>query len=279
MHDLSLQAETSPQQPFQLVNPDGLPGFLVLCDHASNALPDGYGTLGLPPAEFGRHIAWDIGAAGVARHLSALLDCPAVLARFSRLLVDLNRGEDDPTIVMKLSDGAIVPGNRDVDAHRDAAEFAHRIAAFHAPYHDAVESMIARARGKGAVPILISVHSFTPRWRGNVRPWHTGILWDKDGRLPVPLIAALRAEGDIVVGDNEPYTGRLKNDCLYRHATMHGLPHALIEIRQDLIETEEGQAAWAARYARHLAGIAAMPGLRDIRHFGSHADPALPVSP
>ncbi|ABS63646.1 N-formylglutamate amidohydrolase [Parvibaculum lavamentivorans DS-1] len=278
MRDLSLQPENSRSQPFELVNPGGSPGFLVLCDHASNALPEGYGSLGLAAAEFERHIAFDIGAAGVARHLSALLDCPAVLGRYSRLLVDLNRGEDDPTIVMKLSDGAVIPGNRDVDAHRGAVEFAHRIAAFHAPYHDAVERMIARARAADTVPVLISVHSFTPRWRAHIRPWHTGILWDKDGRLPVPLMAALREDGDIVVGDNEPYTGRLKNDCLYRHATMHGLPHALIEIRQDLIETEEGQAAWAARYARHLGPICAMPGLRAIRHFGSHADPALPIS-
>lgn len=278
MHDLSLQPDLSPHQPFETVNPDGAPGFLVLCDHASNALPPGYGTLGLGAAEFERHIAWDIGAAGVSRRLAGLLGCPAVLARFSRLLVDLNRGEDDPTIVMKLSDGAIIPGNRDVDAHRDAAEFAHRVAAYHAPYHAAIAAMIARARKAGTVPVIVSVHSFTPRWRAHVRPWHTGILWDRDDRLSAPLIAALRAEGDIVVGDNEPYTGRLKNDCLYRHATMHGLPHALIEIRQDLIADEEGQGAWAARYARLLTEIADAPGLREIRHFGSHADPTLPIS-
>lgn len=278
MHDMSLQPDLSPHQPFETVNPDGTPDFLVICDHASNALPPGYGTLGLAPAEFGRHIAWDIGAAGVSRRLAALLDCPAVLARFSRLLVDLNRGEDDPTIVMKLSDGAIVPGNRDVDAHRNAAEFAHRIAAYHAPYHDAVEAMIARARGRDAIPVIVSVHSFTPRWRAHDRPWHTGILWDRDDRLAAPLIAALREEGDIVVGDNEPYTGRLKNDCLYRHGTLHGLPHALVEIRQDLIAEEAGQQAWAERYARLLARISAAPGIRGIRHFGSHADPALPIS-
>ncbi|MCF8470862.1 MAG: N-formylglutamate amidohydrolase [Parvibaculum sp.] len=261
-------------QAFELVNPEGKPDFLVLCDHASNALPEGYGTLGLAAADFARHIAWDIGAAGVARCLAALLDCPAVLARFSRLLVDLNRGEDDPTIVMKLSDGAIIPANRDVDPSRDGVEFARRIEMFHAPYHGAAEARIARARALGVVPVILSVHSFTPCWRGHVRPWHTSLLWDRDDRLVQPLLTALRAEDGLVVGDNEPYTGRLINDCMYRHGTLHGLPHVLIEIRQDLIETEEGQALWAARYARLLTQAASLPGIRDIRHFG----PALPIS-
>jgi len=269
--------EAASLQPFELVNRKGAPRFLVVCDHASNALPEGYGTLGLPPAEFQRHIAWDIGAAGVARRLAACLDCPAVLARFSRLLVDLNRGEDDPTIVMKLSDGAVVPANRDVDPHRDAAEFAHRIAAFHAPYHAAIEKMIGQALEADHVPIVVSVHSFTPRWRRVERPWQTGLLWDRDDRLVGPLIERLSEEG-FTVGDNEPYTGRLRNDCLYRHGTVHGLPHILIEIRQDLIETAEGQDEWAARYARHLLAAAALPGIREIRHFGSHADPSLPIS-
>lgn len=263
--------------PFDIVNPDGSPDFLVVCDHASNALPPGYGTLGLPAAEFARHIAWDIGAAGVARGLASVLGCPAVLARFSRLLIDLNRGEDDPTIVMKLSDGAIVPGNRDVDAFRDAEEFRRRISTFHVPYHAAIAAAIGRARAGGAVPVIVSVHSFTPRWRRFVRPWETGLLWDKDDRLVGPLMEALGAEG-FTVGDNEPYTGRLKNDCMYRHATVNGLPHILIEIRQDLIETEEGQREWAARYARHLAFAASRPGVREVRYFGSHTDPSLPIS-
>jgi predicted N-formylglutamate amidohydrolase len=268
---------TSPLQPFEIVNPGGAPDFLVVCDHASNALPPLYGTLGLAPAEFERHIAWDIGAAGVARGLAAELGCPAVLARFSRLLIDLNRGEDDPTIVMKLSDGAIIPGNRDVDPFRNAAEFHHRISAFHAPYHAAIAAAVARARAGGAVPVIVSVHSFTPRWRSFVRPWETGLLWDRDDRLVGPLMEALAAEG-FTVGDNEPYTGRLRNDCMYRHATVHGLPHILIEIRQDLIGSEVGQREWAARYARHLRFAAARPGVREIRHFGSHTGPLLPIS-
>ena len=264
-------------EPFELVSPEARADFIVVCDHASNALSPEYGTLGLDPAEFRRHIAFDIGAAGVARRLAEALSAPAVLGRYSRLLIDLNRGEDDPTIVMKLSDGAIVPGNRDVDACKDKGEFERRIALFHAPYHAAIERLIARARARDIVPVIVSVHSFTPRWRSFVRPWETGLLWDKDDRMIVPLLTALRAQG-FTVGDNEPYTGKLRNDCMFRHATVHGLPHVLIEIRQDLIESEEGQAEWAARYAKHLLDAASAPGLRKIRFFGSHTDPSLPIS-
>jgi predicted N-formylglutamate amidohydrolase len=276
MHDLPHPAATS-LDPFELVSPEARADFIVVCDHASNALPPEYGTLGLDPAAFERHIAYDIGAAGVARRLAQALSAPAVLGRFSRLLIDLNRGEDDPTIVMKLSDGAIIPANREVDAHRDAAEFARRIERFHAPYHAEIEKLIARARGQGIVPVIVSVHSFTPRWRSFVRPWETGLLWDRDDRMIVPLLAGLRAQG-FTVGDNEPYTGKLKNDCMFRHATVHGFPHVLIEIRQDLIESEDGQEEWAARYARHLLDAASAPGLRRVRHYGSHTDTTLPIS-
>ncbi|MAU59559.1 MAG: N-formylglutamate amidohydrolase [Parvibaculum sp.] len=276
MHDLP-NPSADLDEPFELVSPEARADFIVVCDHASNALPPEYGTLGLDPAEFRRHIAFDIGAAGVARRLAEALSAPAVLGRYSRLLIDLNRGEDDPTIVMKLSDGAIVPGNRDVDACKDKGEFERRIALFHAPYHAAIERLIARARARDIVPVIVSVHSFTPRWRSFVRPWETGLLWDKDDRMIVPLLTALRAQG-FTVGDNEPYTGKLRNDCMFRHATVHGLPHVLIEIRQDLIESEEGQAEWAARYAKHLLDAASAPGLRKIRFFGSHTDPSLPIS-
>lgn len=263
MHEPLQPAATAPP-PFELVNPEGSPDFLIVCDHASNALPPGYGSLGLPEAEFARHIAWDIGAAGVALGLSKALSCPAVLGRYSRLLIDLNRGEDDPTLVMKLSDGAIIPGNRDVDPDHDAAEFEYRIRAFHAPYHAAIASALRRARDSRAVPVIVSVHSFTPRWRHFIRPWETGLLWDRDDRLVGPLMEGLEQEG-FTVGDNEPYTGRLLNDCMYRHGTANGLPHVLIEIRQDLIETEEGQREWAERYARHLLAAASLPGIREIR--------------
>lgn len=247
-------------------------GLVLLCDHARNALPEGYGTLGLPPAELERHIGYDIGAAGVTERLAAALGVPAVLTRFSRLLIDCNRGEDDPTLIMRLSDGAVIPGNRTLDP----AERDKRITRFYRPYHGAVAEVIDLALAHAVVPVLLSVHSFTPTWRGTARPWHAAVLWDKDPRFAHALLDALRAEPALVVGDNEPYTGRLKGDCLWRHGTSRGLPHALLEIRQDLIATEDGQAAWAERLAGALRRILAAGGadadLRTVQFFGSHTD-------
>jgi predicted N-formylglutamate amidohydrolase len=214
-------------------------GLLFLCDHAANRLPPGYGSLGLPADLLASHIAYDIGAADVTRALAGAFNAPAILASWSRLLVDLNRGPDDPTLVMKLSDGSIIPGN----AAADDAEVAARIRDFHTPYHAAIDAEIAALAG---VPVLVSIHSFTPVWKGRPRPWQFGILWDRDDRLAAPLIARLEQAG-FVVGNNEPYSGELENDTLYRHATMAGLPHVLIEIRQDLIATRSVAQDLAAK--------------------------------
>ncbi len=221
---------------------------LFLCDHAGNALPERYGTLGMKADALSAHIAFDIGAAAVTRVLAGAFAAPAVLGRWSRLLIDLNRGADDPTLIMKLSDGRIIPGNRTVDA----AETLQRIAAFHAPYHQAIAGLIDMARARGHVPVLVSVHSFTPVWRGKQRPWEVGVLWDRDGRLAHPLMRALASAG-FIVGDNQPYSGELENDCLYRHGTQNGLPHVLIEIRQDLVATPETAAAFAKRLSPILS--------------------------
>jgi predicted N-formylglutamate amidohydrolase len=230
------------EDAFAAVPPSSDSPLLFLCDHASNRLPDAYGSLGLKPELFDTHIAYDIGAAEVTRVLASAYGAAAVLGVWSRLLVDLNRGADDPTIVMKLSDGSIIPGNR----HADGAEVARRIAAYHAPYHAAIAGEIARIERTGQVPVLISMHSFTPSWRGVPRPWETGVLWDRDGRLAKPLLARL-AEAGFTVGDNEPYTGALEGDTLNQHGTRRGLPHVLIEMRQDLIADGEAAAAFAAR--------------------------------
>jgi predicted N-formylglutamate amidohydrolase len=210
---------------------------LFLCDHASNALPPG--GLGLDPALLSTHIAYDIGAAVATRALARAYGAPAVLGSWSRLLIDLNRGADDPTLVMKLSDGSIIPGNRDADT----AEVARRIAAFHVPYHAAIEAELDRI-GKGAV--LFSMHSFTPAWKGSPRPWEVGVLYDRDVRLAEPLMTRL-AEAGFTVGDNEPYTGALEGDTLWRHGTMRGLPHVLIEMRQDLVGNDEQAQGFALR--------------------------------
>jgi len=233
-------------------------GLIFLCDHASNRFPAEYGTLGLDPTLMTTHIASDIGAAAVTRTLAARFGAPAVLARWSRLLIDLNRGEDDPTLVMKLSDGSIVPGNR------GAGQIADRIARFHVPYHARIAEEIDTQTTRGAVPVLISMHSFTPSWKGFARPWEVGVLWDRDARLARPLIDALTRAG-FRIGDNEPYSGELENDCLYRHGTMNGLPHVLIEIRQDLIADAVSAKAFADRLAPVIETALAEMGAAQIR--------------
>lgn len=232
-------------------------GLILICDHAENTLPEVYGSLGLQPAELQRHIAYDIGAKGVVERLAALLDVPAVLTRFSRLLIDPNRGMDDPTLIMRVSDGAIIPGNRVLAPE----EREKRIAEWYRPYHQAIVRVIDEAHLHHPHPALLSVHSFTEVWRGSIRPWQAGILWDADDRMAVPLIDTLVAEGDLLVGDNEPYSGKLQGDCMWTHGTQRGLPHALIELRQDLIGEAAGQAAWAERIARVLRKIANRRGL------------------
>ncbi len=255
----------------------GRPGqrLLLLADHASNGLPPAYGSLGLPPAELERHIAYDIGAAALTRGLAARLGAPAVMAGFSRLLIDPNRGEDDPTLLMRLSDGAVIPGN----ARADAAERQSRIARFYALYHAAVGDAVAAIAAAGQVPMILSVHSFTPVWKGFARPWHAALLWDADPRLAQLMIAALRADPALVVGDNEPYSGDLRNDTLYRHATLYGLPHALIEVRQDLIRDAAGVAEWADRLTPVLEAALQRPELAEVRRFGSRTGPVEPAPP
>jgi predicted N-formylglutamate amidohydrolase len=248
-------------------------GILLLCDHAGNAFPDGYGTLGLPHEQLERHIAYDPGAAAITRRMSEILGAPAVMTRYSRLLIDPNRGEDDPTLIMRLSDGAIVPGNANITE----AEANRRLNLYYRPYHIAVDEMIDAMIAAGKPPVIFSIHSFTENWRGWLRPWHAGVLWDRDPRLAVPLIEALRADKEnYVVGDNEPYMGALRGDCIYKHATVRGLASALIEVRQDLIGHAEGANHWGEKLAAILSGILAKRNgdatLHTIRYYGSRTD-------
>lgn len=241
----------SPGDAYEIVAAASPTPLILLCDHASNAIPPEYGDLGLPAAQFARHIAYDIGARDLTLGLARRLGAAAVLSRFSRLLIDPNRGLDDPTLIMRISDGAAVPGNRDVDA----AERQKRIARFHAPYHQAIAGAILGVQGQGMVPLIVSIHSFTPVWRGWPRPWHVGILWDRDEKIAQAMIRGFAAEGDLVVGDNEPYHGALEGDTLNTHGTRPGLPHALIEVRQDLIAAKSGVDDWVERVARVIEPI------------------------
>ena len=235
------------EHPVEIIDGDPRRGLLILCDHASNHVPADLDRLGVAEPEFARHIAYDIGSAAVTRGLADGLGVPAVLTTFSRLVIDPNRGRLDPTLVMRLSDGAIVPGNRRIDA----AGVAERIRRFYEPYDRAVNAAVAEGEAAGAPPMILTIHSFTPFWRGVGRPWQVGILYDRDERLSRPLIDGLIADpAGLTVGDNAPYGGGLPGDTIDRHATARNLPNALVEIRQDLVAGEEGQAEWAERFAR-----------------------------
>ncbi|MES0811894.1 N-formylglutamate amidohydrolase [Roseibium sp. SCPC15] len=255
-------------QPTEYVDGNFDAGLLLLCDHARNAVPPGYGDLGVPKEQFERHIGYDIGARAVTIELANRLKAPACLSTFSRLLIDPNRGEDDPTLVMRLSDGAVVPGNAKVDE----TERAYRIAQFHKPYHDMIDHTLDVMIEKSEPPAVISIHSFTPVWRGVPRPWHATVLWDSDPRAVKPMLEGLRAQDGLVVGDNEPYDGALKNDTMYRHATRRGLSQVLLELRQDLIADEAGVLEWADRLEPILRDIAQRSDCRKVQHFKSRTD-------
>lgn len=242
-------------------------GVLFLCDHAANDLPSAYGTLGLLREDLESHIAFDIGAAEITRRLAARLEAPAILTRFSRLLIDANRGGDDPTLVMQLSDGRVIPGNAGIMQ----AEIDARRQRFWQPYRDAIGKMIDAMSARGPVPAVVSLHSFTPHWRGARRPWQVAVLWDSDARMAQPLIAALAAEG-WVVGDNEPYDGALHGDTLYDQVTRRGLAGLLIETRQDLIDTADKACAFADRLADILKPIVARPEMHRVENLRSRTD-------
>ncbi|MGU3667372.1 N-formylglutamate amidohydrolase [Methylobacterium sp. A49B] len=247
------EAAALPEHPCEIIPGDPACGLVIACDHASNFVPPDI-DLGVPAAEFGRHIAYDIGAAAVTRRLAASLNAPAILTNFSRLIIDPNRGRADPTLVMRLSDGAIVPGNARID---EAGKRA-RIARFYAPFDAAIDAAVAAAERAGRPPVILTMHSFTPYWRGIARPWQVGILYDRDERFARPLIRALEEDhAGLTVGDNQPYGGGLPGDTIDRHATARGLPNALVEIRQDLIAGETGQGEWADRFTRVLRPLLA----------------------
>ena len=238
-------------QYYEILNGQYETGLFLICDHASNFIDQDYNNLGLKEESLERHIAYDIGVAGITRHLNRALDVPAIMTKFSRLVIDPNRGLDDPTLVMRLSDGAIVPGNAQITED----EIQGRVEKYYLPYHNEIDRQIDQAIASGFPPVLLSIHSFTDKWKGVHRPWHITLLWDKDTRFVQPLLNSLKQEKDIVVGENVPYSGEMEGDTMFQHGTGRGLAHALIEIRQDLIVTEDGQIAWADRLARILSNL------------------------
>lgn len=228
----------------RLMNPEGRAPLLLLCDHASNAVPPDYDALGLDRGELGRHIAYDIGAAWVTERMARLLDAPALLHGTSRLLIDPNRSLDDPTSVTSISDGTIVPGNRGVGPEERAA----RAGRFFHPYHQAITHALSRFLERGVTPSILAIHSYNPVYKGKPRPWEVGILWISENRLARGLIRHLSASQLWTVGDNEPYDARNGHGyTMETHVEPLGLPSALVELRNDLIATQADAAVWADR--------------------------------
>jgi predicted N-formylglutamate amidohydrolase len=236
--------------PFYTVGHQRTGRWLVTCDHATSRVPDEFPkNLGISAHDMNRHIAYDIGALGVTLELACLLDSPAIHTDYSRLVIDPNRGANDPTLVMKLYDGTLIPANR----HADRAEIERRLTMFHRPYHDAIATLAAQRPN----PVICAIHSFTPQLKAqHRRPWQIGILSSDDKRFTAPLIEALckaptlrdaaqQLGEPLCIGDNEPYIGYFPGDAIDTHATPHSRANVLIELRSDLIETPEGQRRWA----------------------------------
>ena len=244
--------------PYMSYNDHGRAPVLLVADHASPFFPAGMNQLGLADWVLERHVAWDIGSDQLARYLADALDAQAVLAGFSRLIVDPNRQLDDPSAFVEVSDGIAIPGNLDLDEQQKAL----RVQSFFKPYHDAISARLDAMHSRGIVPAFLSIHTCTPVFDRVVRPWHIGIMWDKDPRIAVPLMENLRAMDGVCIGDNEPYSGRHPHDfTIDYHAEPSGLPHAGIEVRQDLVADSEGAREWAGILAEALKPVLANPAL------------------
>jgi predicted N-formylglutamate amidohydrolase len=250
---MTLLAPDEPN-PVEILHPHGASDLVLIADHAGRRIPRALGTLGLDEIERGRHIAWDIGIAGVTRMLAGLLDAATVMQRYSRLVIDCNRPAGVPSSIPKISESTVIPGNADVDE----TEASARRTEIMEPYHAAIEALLDERAAAGRRTVLIAMHSFTPTYMGVSRPWDIGLLHLRDKRLATPFLAVLRAEGDLVVGDNEPYQATDESDyAIPIHGERRGLVHVGIEIRQDLIAEPPGQEAWARRLARLLPLAAA----------------------
>ena len=261
LHFIAEDQHTPPA--FQRIKGGERAAALLVCDHASAAIPAHLGDLGLDAITLASHVAWDIGAAQVTRLLAARLDCPALLAGVSRLVIDCNRQPGDPASIPARTCEVEIPGNGEIDD----AEAEARARTWFWPYHQEIGTTLAHMLRHGTVPAMISIHSFTPAMAGLRRPWQVGVLWNRDGRMALPLIEALRRRPDFCVGDNQPYSGRELNYTLDTHAGAAGLPHVSFEIRQDLIGDDQGCHQWSALLAQVLEPVLAAPEPHHIQVF------------
>ncbi len=230
-------------QPFTLLNEDSDTPIFLIADHASREIPEKYNNLGVEdPSVLRRHIAWDIGIEDVTKRMAEKLGATAIFSTFSRLLIDANRYPTDPSSCPAISDGVEVPGNKDLPQE----ERDHRVETYFKPYHKKLVEILEAKQALGATPIVISMHSFTPIMDDYDRPWHIGILWDQDGRIALPMLEILNQNSTLVVGDNEPYSAREPlGYTMNEHGTKKDIPHVVVEIRQDLIDTHHGAEKWA----------------------------------
>lgn len=230
----------------RIENPEGGSPILLICEHASNHLPARYGALGLGPAELESHIAWDPGALGVAKELAHLLDAPLIHAAVSRLVLDLNREPSAPDSICTISERTPIPGNLDLDE----AERTFRVREVYDAFHDAIDVFADARKAAGQLAAIVSIHSFTPVYRDVSRPWQIGLIFDRDERYARSVEAGLKRDPALAVGMNEPYSPADRVfHTLERHAERRGLPPLMIEIRNDLIRTQDEQALWARRLA------------------------------
>ncbi|MCJ9730248.1 N-formylglutamate amidohydrolase [Bradyrhizobium sp. PRIMUS42] len=238
--------------PVHEVNPQATSPFLLTADHYGRVLPRALGDLGVTEAEMTRHIAWDIGIAGVAERLAKLLDAHLIAQRYSRLVIDCNRPPEAVSSIPVISEATAIPGNEGISEWEREA----RRSEIFEPYHDRIDAAISRRLHAGQPTVLVSLHSFTPVYAGVARPWHIGALYNRDTVLPQLLLKHLRIESDLVVGDNEPYAvNDLTDYTIPVHGEARGLVNTGIEIRQDLIADQSGQQQWAERLARIFAAI------------------------
>ena len=250
--DTSLLLGSTDVPPVLEDNAAGGSPFLLTCDHYGRLTPRSLGDLGLPASELTRHIAWDIGIAGVAEALSKQLDAHLIAQRYSRLVIDCNRPPGAPGSIPRISEATTIPANEALG--RDAAELRRQV--IFNPYHRRIAEVIEARLREGVPTVLVSLHSFTPVYAGIARPWHIGTLYQRDTRLPPLLLKQLRGEGDLVVGNNEPYAVSDETDyTIPVHGEARGLMNTGIEIRQDLIADQAGQQQWADRLARIFAEI------------------------
>jgi predicted N-formylglutamate amidohydrolase len=251
--------------PFEILNHDGDTPLLLICDHASNRIPQKLNNMGLSERELSYHIAIDIGAAGVTRHMSAKLNAPAVLCNYSRLIIDCNRQPGDPTSIPEISDGISIPANHCLSESQQV----ERSEAVFWPYHHAITEVGAHLWRKGTAPALFSIHSFTPQLMSRIedRPWHISILWKRDPRLASPLIEILSRETSLRVGDNVPYSGWEDAYTIDLHGAAPGLPYCAIEIRQDLIDTPDKQKKWGDILSNALLEIFQDRTIFNVKHY------------